>query len=213
VSGAAKQLELFTLRSFDFADRVEAGEVKFLDAVDVLYHGAVASGLVDAVGDDVCAGRSCCCLRHCGAPAMTIPPELKRIIDQAGEKHRAHVRSLPGGSLLDDDAPNRTFDASVDTQPATGSLIKSSKEFVAGFVPPDYLVDGLLQEAFLYSLTGATGAGKTAITQRLAASVALGAPFANRETKKRRVLYLAARESRRRSDALDRPGATDELRC
>jgi calcineurin-like phosphoesterase family protein len=71
-------------------------------------------------------------------------------------------------------------------------LIKSSKEFVAGFVPPDYLVDGLLQEAFLYSLTGATGAGKTAITLRLAASVALGVVFANRETKKRRVLYLAA---------------------
>src|SRR5262249_4011545 len=55
-----------------------------------------------------------------------------------------------------------------------------------------YLVDGLLQEAFLYSLTGATGAGKTAITLRLAASVALGIAFANRETKKRRVLYLAA---------------------
>jgi hypothetical protein len=71
-------------------------------------------------------------------------------------------------------------------------LIKSSKEFVADFVPPDYLVDGLLQEAFLYSLTGATGAGKTAITLRLAASVALGVVFANRETKKRRVLYLAA---------------------
>jgi hypothetical protein len=71
-------------------------------------------------------------------------------------------------------------------------LIKSSKEFVADFVPPDYLVDGLLQEVFLYSLTGATGAGKTAITLRLAASVALGVVFANRETKKRRVLYLAA---------------------
>jgi hypothetical protein len=71
-------------------------------------------------------------------------------------------------------------------------LIKSSKEFVAGFVPPDYLVDGFVQEAFLYSLTGATGAGKTAITLRLAASTALGVVFANRETKKRRVLYLAA---------------------
>ena len=59
-------------------------------------------------------------------------------------------------------------------------------------MPPDYLVDGLLQEAFLYSLTGATGAGKTAITLRLAASTALGVVFANRETKKRRVLYLAA---------------------
>jgi AAA domain len=71
-------------------------------------------------------------------------------------------------------------------------LIKSSKDFVAGFIPPDYLVDGLLQEGFLYSLTGATGAGKTAITLRLAASVALGTGFAGRGTKKRRVLYLAA---------------------
>jgi hypothetical protein len=72
------------------------------------------------------------------------------------------------------------------------SLIRSSREFVAGFVAPDYLIDGLMQEGFLYSLTGATGAGKTAITLRMAASVASGTPFAGRETKKRRVLYLAA---------------------
>jgi hypothetical protein len=83
-----------------------------------------------------------------------------------------------------------TTEANDDSGPRP--LIKSSKEFVAGFAPPDYLVNGLLQEAFLYSLTGATGAGKTAITLRLAASVALGVVFANRETKKRRVLYLAA---------------------
>ena len=49
-----------------------------------------------------------------------------------------------------------------------------------------------MQEGFLYSLTGATGAGKTAITLRLAASIAIGAKFAGRDTKKRRVLYLAA---------------------
>ena len=76
-------------------------------------------------------------------------------------------------------------------QPNTKRIL-SSKEFVAGFEPPDYLVDGLLQEGFLYSLTGATGAGKTAITLRLAASIANGIKFAGRETKKRRVLYLAA---------------------
>jgi hypothetical protein len=50
---ATKQLELLALRSFDFADRVELGEIKFLDAVDVLYDGAVTAGLVDTVGDDV----------------------------------------------------------------------------------------------------------------------------------------------------------------
>lgn len=89
--------------------------------------------------------------------------------------------------------PRAKAEQQQDTSVATAeSLIKSSKDFVAGYVPPDYLVDGLLLEAFLYSLTGATGAGKTAITLRLAASVALGVVFANRETKKRRVLYLAA---------------------
>lgn len=88
-----------------------------------------------------------------------------------------------GGGIDLDDAALRQSNA---------PLIKSSADFVKDFVPPDYLVDGLLQEGFLYSLTGATGAGKTAITLRLAASAALGAPFAGRETKKRRVLYLAA---------------------
>jgi hypothetical protein len=71
-------------------------------------------------------------------------------------------------------------------------LLQSSREFVASYVPLDYLVDGLILEAFLYSLTGATGAGKTTIALRLAASVGLGILFANRTTKKRRVLYLAA---------------------
>jgi hypothetical protein len=89
-------------------------------------------------------------------------------------------------------APPFAGDSAESRSAERGPLIKSSKDFVAGFVPPDYLVDGLLQEGFLYSLTGATGAGKTAITLRLAASVALGTVFANRETKKRRVLYLAA---------------------
>jgi len=75
---------------------------------------------------------------------------------------------------------------------ARNKLLQSSREFVASYVPLDYLVDGLILEAFLYSLTGATGAGKTAIALRLAASVGLGIVFANRQTKKRRVLYLAA---------------------
>jgi Bifunctional DNA primase/polymerase, N-terminal/AAA domain len=92
----------------------------------------------------------------------------------------------PSPSITPD--PHADGHASDDAE----SLIKTSKQFVANFLPPDYIVDGLLQEGFLYSLTGATGAGKTAITLRLAASTALGVIFAGRETKRRRVLYLAA---------------------
>ena len=90
-----------------------------------------------------------------------------------------------------EDQTKRLYEGWCRKQPNTKRIL-SSKEFVAGFEPPDYLVDGLLQEGFLYSLTGATGAGKTAITLRLAASIANGIKFAGRETKKRRVLYLAA---------------------
>ena len=99
---------------------------------------------------------------------------------------RSRLTHLPIGTQA-----SRTMMQSATTS-LRRSLIKTSKQFVADFEPPDYIVDGLLQEGFLYSLTGATGAGKTAITLRLAACIALGVLFAGRETKRRRVLYLAA---------------------
>jgi hypothetical protein len=48
-----QQLETLALRSFELADRVAAGELQFLDAVDVAFDSAVASGLADSVGYDV----------------------------------------------------------------------------------------------------------------------------------------------------------------
>ncbi|MGL3108899.1 AAA family ATPase [Bradyrhizobium sp. BR 1432] len=71
------------------------------------------------------------------------------------------------------------------------SLILSSAEFVAGFMPPDYVIEGVLQRRFIYSVTGRTGAGKTAIMLRLAAHVALGKPITDRTVEQGRVLYLA----------------------
>ncbi len=50
---ATKQLELLALRSFQLADRVASGELQFLDAIDLVFDSAVASGLADAVGYDV----------------------------------------------------------------------------------------------------------------------------------------------------------------
>ncbi len=70
-------------------------------------------------------------------------------------------------------------------------LILSSARFVLGFVPPDYVIFGLLQRRFLYSLTGKTGAGKTAILLLIAAHVAEVKKIADREVEKGRVLYLA----------------------
>jgi len=47
------QLEILALRSMELADRVAAGEIKFLDAVDVAYEAALWSDLTETVGDDI----------------------------------------------------------------------------------------------------------------------------------------------------------------
>jgi AAA domain-containing protein len=70
-------------------------------------------------------------------------------------------------------------------------LIQSSAQFTNGFIPPDYLVDGILQRRFIYSLTGRTGSGKSAIALLITASVALGRPIGSRDVQKGRVLYFA----------------------
>jgi AAA domain len=82
-----------------------------------------------------------------------------------------------------------SWEASRQTRP--NSIIQSSAGFVSGFIPPDYLIDGLLQRRFLYSLTGRTGGGKTAISLLVSASVALGRPIGSYTVQPGRVLYLA----------------------
>jgi hypothetical protein len=70
-------------------------------------------------------------------------------------------------------------------------LIKSSSEFLDGFTPPDYLIDGLVQRRFLYSLTAPTGHGKTAVALLISAHKALGLAIGKHEVDPGRVLYFA----------------------
>jgi hypothetical protein len=70
-------------------------------------------------------------------------------------------------------------------------LILSSREFVAGYVAPQYLVEGIIQQRRLYSLTGKTGDGKTALQLYLAHLFAAGVNLGKREVEQCRVLYLA----------------------
>ena len=62
---------------------------------------------------------------------------------------------------------------------------------MAGFSPPAYLVDGVLQRGYLYSLTARTGHGKTAVGMYVAQSIARGLPMHGREVKAGTVLLLA----------------------
>jgi DNA-binding MarR family transcriptional regulator len=70
-------------------------------------------------------------------------------------------------------------------------LIMSSHEFVAGYVAPMYSIEGVLLQRRLYSLTGKTGDGKTALQLHIAYLLATGTPLGEREVEKCRVLYLA----------------------
>ena len=111
----------------------------------------------------------------------------------------APTRDGGRGNLVDDGLPDVRggpewlppyFDE-MATLPDSLPLIQTSGEFVAGFVPPDYSVDGLLQRRFFYSLTGSTGSGKTTLALLLSARVARGLPFAGREVEAGRVLFFA----------------------
>jgi AAA domain-containing protein len=84
--------------------------------------------------------------------------------------------------------PGTPNDATIARQ--DGPLIQTSAEFVANFTLPDYLIDGLIQRRFVYSLTAPTNAGKTSIALRLAAHVALALKLANREVEQGKVLVL-----------------------
>jgi hypothetical protein len=77
------------------------------------------------------------------------------------------------------------------TPPPAGPLVLTSSKFVAGFSPPAYLIDGMMQRGYLYALTARTGHGKTAIALLMAACIALGRPFHGVPVKQGSVLFCA----------------------
>jgi len=75
--------------------------------------------------------------------------------------------------------------------PKDKPLVLSNAEFIAEYKPPSYIISGLLQRRFVYSLTGPTGSGKTCVTLRFAAHVITGTELNGRKVKQGKVLYFA----------------------
>jgi hypothetical protein len=78
--------------------------------------------------------------------------------------------------------------------PNTGQavpLVVTAAEFVAGFVPPVYTVDGVLRRGCLYALTARMNHGKTAVSMYIMQCVARGVPMHSREVERGTVLLLA----------------------
>jgi hypothetical protein len=76
-------------------------------------------------------------------------------------------------------------------QHSSGPLVLTAEQFVAGFTPPAYLIDGILQRGYLYSLTARTGHGKTAVAMYIAQCVARGQMMHGCPVLKGTVLLLA----------------------
>jgi len=101
-------------------------------------------------------------------------------------RERERARASAGASKPKEEEPK------VD--PATGKvvpLLLTAAQFVAGFKSPEYLIDGIIQQSYVYSLTARTGHGKTAVDMYMGAAIARGLPFHGKETKKGAVLFLA----------------------
>ena len=58
-------------------------------------------------------------------------------------------------------------------------------------MPPDYLIDGLMLRKNVYSMTGRTGDGKTAVALRFAAHVSAGLSIGGMNVEKGRVVFFA----------------------
>lgn len=69
---------------------------------------------------------------------------------------------------------------------------QSMAKFVEDRVPPSYLIDGILQRGFLYTVTGATGHGKTTVCLEMAQAIGTGTSFGQAECMdKGTVAFLA----------------------
>jgi hypothetical protein len=97
------------------------------------------------------------------------PPDLSATADKVlvVTKFRRNDEAPPPDSPADYGLPIEPEPTPAPTPPA----VFSKRDFIAGFTPPDYLIDGIIQRGYLYGLTGATGHGKSALALLMASLV------------------------------------------
>lgn len=94
----------------------------------------------------------------------------------------------------------QTASSAARDDTVTVPAILSAAEFMAGFEPPDYVIDGIVQRQRLYALTSPTGHGKTAVALYVGCMVAAGRDLGAIEVSQGSVIFLAGENP-------------DDLRC
>jgi hypothetical protein len=120
--------------------------------------------------------------------------EVQTAIDGARRKgwtpEPPQARAFDHAPMPDAPAPASDFDAPT-AAPADTWRIQSAADFIAGFVSPEWLIEGILQRGRLYTLTAPTGHGKTAAALYMASAISEGEPFCDLDTESGSVLFLA----------------------
>lgn len=91
------------------------------------------------------------------------------------------------------EAPQVNFDHAPtqdESKPASWSLQRADA-FVADFVAPEYIIEGVVQRGRLYTLTAPTGAGKTAVMLYASAAISTGMQFCEQDVEYGDVVFLA----------------------
>jgi hypothetical protein len=104
------------------------------------------------------------------------------------------ITTTSDGDIFPPDRPKPELRLAPELGDAPANLIISITDFLAGFVAPDYLLDGIIQRRFVYSLTAQTGHGKTALALLIARLVGGSNPKAalgRHAAEKGKVVYFA----------------------
>lgn len=130
-------------------------------------------------GQDEMAKKVASTLRRFERGQLRGLPDMDAVLARYKEKQKAGQRAEQRQEAPKADKPD-------------GPLFQRAKAFAANWQPAEYLVDGLIQRGYCYSLTAPTGGGKTAVILNLTACVGSGRDFAGAETLPGRVGYFAA---------------------
>lgn len=157
--------EIFKNAAHEFAMQVEASALDRTMAVDTLENMATAYGLTDVDQAQLVIAQEF----HGIEPDQVPPLDIDWQVYQTREKANGGKKESKRLQIL------------------------SESDFVRGFKPPDYLVDGILQRRFIYSLTGQTGHAKTAVALLIASLIGCSAPntrLGNHRVEHGRVIYF-----------------------
>ena len=114
--------------------------------------------------------------------AGAVPHRINGYCDECSEYWAAVESDLSQG---------RYDEVALEPASTFKGRILESAAFLQTFVPPDYIIDGLVQRTRLYACTSKTGHGKTAVWLYLGCMVVNGRNIGNLETTKGGVVFLA----------------------